>query len=709
MTKKNEKTKVNNANYWRFLSNPEKFKKHWDKKKYDLKIETTKRQFDTARCILERLKIQKGVLLADDVGMGKTAVATLVACVFAEKGNTVQILAPNKTMQTKWKMEIDNHIEILRSFKNNLKLKRENVHKGPLKKLKPYNILVSTHTKSLHEFLDCDLLIVDEAHRAKGENSSFANKIINKKNTFEKVLILTATPFSINIKELNRMLKIVEASDFENVSAYDEKLKELWEKDDLIDIKGFSEELKDVAEKAVESLGPHIIRHSIEYLEKNEIKHFGEVRNLDIDVENANPNDYEILIRADRLLELCKKNNLWSKSRTNDARYHVGWNKLKEDIKEIEEKLKIGTEKEHEIIGELINEIKSHLNERENHPKAVSVAKCVKGIVEDKGEKVLIFCDYHSTAAELTCLIASTFKRRRIKTDEQLWIKSWEQIIPENNDHYIHRQNFITWLSSPNIRSQVADWIGNVPNDSEKLVKILEKIPARKSNTETISKAAIVLWHKLIDKDSKSTSAVLKNLSKGSIPSQFGTTNRSKMPGMPHDGRKKMPVISTANFNDFVVADLKYLFFPDQIDTVMAVFNSPFGPDVLVTTDRLSEGIDLHGCCRYLIHYELDPSPIRTIQRNGRIRRVNSWAAKTKKPIRIAYPVFKGTRDEKLVKIMRDRLCSFDLLLGGVGGKIDIDDNNEAEKYRLEVIDRAKSGLKKLSLALKNCEHKKIK
>jgi hypothetical protein len=31
---------------------------------------------------------------------------------------------------------------------------------------------------------------------------------------------------------------------------------------------------------------------------------------------------------------------------------------------------------------------------------------------------------------------------------------------------------------------------------------------------------------------------------------------------------------------------------------------------------------------RHLIHYELDPSPVRTIQRYGRVRRVVSWASR---------------------------------------------------------------------------------
>jgi len=85
-----------------------------------------------------------------------------------------------------------------------------------------------------------------------------------------------------------------------------------------------------------------------------------------------------------------------------------------------------------------------------------------------------------------------------------------------------------------------------------------------------------------------------------------------------------------------------------QPDTVISIFNSPFRPDVLVVTDRFSEGIDLHRYCRHLIHYELDPSPISTVQRNGRLRRVNIWAAVTGKPILYAYPAFRRTRYEKL-------------------------------------------------------------
>jgi ERCC4-related helicase len=83
-----------------------------------------------------------------------------------------------------------------------------------------------------------------------------------------------------------------------------------------------------------------------------------------------------------------------------------------------------------------------------------------------------------------------------------------------------------------------------------------------------------------------------------------------------------------------------------------------------------SEGFDLHRYCRHIIHYELDPSPMRTIQRNGPVRRVDCWAARTGKPLVIGYPVFRGTRDERLVETMQRRLTQFDLLLGGIGSDI---------------------------------------
>ena len=142
--------------------------------------------------------------------------------------------------------------------------------------------------------------------------------------------------------------------------------------------------------------------------------------------------------------------------------------------------------------------------------------------------------------------------------------------------------------------------------------------------------------------------------------------------------------------------DEKFLLFLHNLqpDTIISIFNSPFGPDVLVVTDKLAEGIDLHRYCRHLIHYELDPSPIRTVQRNGRLRRVNSWAAAIGQPILYAYPAFGGTRDHRLVQIMKKRISSFSLLLGGVQ-EFDVEEVVDSEEdWRSQAIQTAKAQLK---------------
>jgi hypothetical protein len=65
-------------------------------------------------------------------------------------------------------------------------------------------------------------------------------------------------------------------------------------------------------------------------------------------------------------------------------------------------------------------------------------------------------------------------------------------------------------------------------------------------------------------------------------------------------------------------------------------------------------GIDLHRHRRHLVRYALDPRRVRTIQLNGRLRRVGSCAGSSpNESLWIAYPAFRGTRDQRLVQIMR--------------------------------------------------------
>jgi hypothetical protein len=142
------------------------------------------------------------------------------------------------------------------------------------------------------------------------------------------------------------------------------------------------------------------------------------------------------------------------------------------------------------------------------------------------------------------------------------------------------------------------------------------------------------------------------------------------------------------------------LVISGEPDTLVATFNSPLGPEVLVATDRLSEGLDLHRYCRYLVHYELPYSPIRVFQRNGRIRRLHSWAAEIDKPIQYQYPVLRGTRDERLSDIVSRRVGFVTHLLGGVGVKVrNLEEigGSAVETYRIDALQTLEKELVKVA------------
>ena len=231
-----------------------------------------------------------------------------------------------------------------------------------------------------------------------------------------------------------------------------------------------------------------------------------------------------------------------------------------------------------------------------------------------------------------------------------IWQRAWRQALGEHGAHEdpMLRETFIRWLCSDLVRAQTSAWIRSstmfdkVSSDLD--LGVRKKIPARNPLCEEkILDEAKHLYAVLIQ--SRSSRAVLKAAANDRIDLLPGAKGASRILAVCERPANAKP---------------GYLFTDrHQPDTAIAVFNSPFGPDVLIGTDRLSEGIDLHRYCRHLIHYDLDPGPIRTVQRNGRLRRVGGWASVIKRKIRYAYPAFRGTRDYRLVQIMKKRIDSF--------------------------------------------------
>jgi hypothetical protein len=111
-------------------------------------------------------------------------------------------------------------------------------------------------------------------------------------------------------------------------------------------------------------------------------------------------------------------------------------------------------------------------------------------------------------------------------------------------------------------------------------------------------------------------------------------------------------------------------------------FNTPYRPEMLVSTSVGQEGIDLHRECRHVIHHDLCWNPATIEQRTGRVDRIGSKVERERMGVQdgegptleIAVPYLAATYDERMFEELYRRAQLFEVTLGGemrVEGRID--------------------------------------
>lgn len=100
-----------------------------------------------------------------------------------------------------------------------------------------------------------------------------------------------------------------------------------------------------------------------------------------------------------------------------------------------------------------------------------------------------------------------------------------------------------------------------------------------------------------------------------------------------------------------------------KLRTVTA-FKAPFAPYILVSTNVLSEGVDLHTECRTVYHYDHEWNPATLEQKNGRVDRVGSRAERDGTVVLLNYPFLKGTQDQKAREVVKARASWFNTVMG---------------------------------------------
>jgi superfamily II DNA or RNA helicase len=207
---------------------------------FDAQVEPKPHQIDAALFALQTPYLN-GVVLADEVGLGKTIEAGIVITQYwSERKRRILIIAPSSLRQ-QWQQELLEKFLIPSQLLDS-KLKDEQLartaHQGAEVLICSYEFALRNETSLLRQW---DLVICDEAHRLRnfytGRNKA-PEAISHIVRGAHKTILLTATPLQNRLEELYGLVSVFQPDYFYSLEAFREryvKAKGLGDNDDLVE------------------------------------------------------------------------------------------------------------------------------------------------------------------------------------------------------------------------------------------------------------------------------------------------------------------------------------------------------------------------------------------------------------------------------------------------------------------------------------------
>lgn len=219
---------------------------------FDAAVDLNPHQIDAALFALQS-PLSKGVILADEVGLGKTIEAALVLCQFwAERKRRLIIVCP-ASLRKQWNIELFEKFNIpsmILESKNCNELKS----KGITNPFVQNNVIICSYQflhnqKELAKTVKWDLAIIDEAHKLR--NAYRASNVLGQSIKWAledtKKLLLTATPLQNSLMELFGLCSIIDDFIFGDSKSF----RHLYVNDE--DLKGLKARLKGFCKRTLRS------------------------------------------------------------------------------------------------------------------------------------------------------------------------------------------------------------------------------------------------------------------------------------------------------------------------------------------------------------------------------------------------------------------------------------------------------------------------
>jgi hypothetical protein len=191
---------------------------------FDAAVDLNPHQIEAALFALES-PLSKGVLLADEVGLGKTIEAGIVLCQFwAESKRRLIVICP-ASLRKQWALELSEkfnlptHVLDAKTFKDEQRLGR-----APLNE-KAVLIVSFNYASALREEIKAiawDLVVIDEAHKLRNayRHSNKVGQGIRWATEDSRKLLLTATPLQNSLVELYGLSTLIDEHLFGDINAF---------------------------------------------------------------------------------------------------------------------------------------------------------------------------------------------------------------------------------------------------------------------------------------------------------------------------------------------------------------------------------------------------------------------------------------------------------------------------------------------------------
>lgn len=186
----------------------------------EAKVDLNPHQVEAALFALKS-PFSKGIILADEVGLGKTIEAgIIISQCWAEQKQRILIIVP-ATLRRQWAAEMEDKFYLSSEL-----LERKSCLDPEILADKHLLFICSYHYAAKHSeelsLSNWDLVVIDEAHKMRNiyrNKKSYAARIADAFRDSKK-LLLTATPLQNNIQELYGLISVIDDNYFGDLKSF---------------------------------------------------------------------------------------------------------------------------------------------------------------------------------------------------------------------------------------------------------------------------------------------------------------------------------------------------------------------------------------------------------------------------------------------------------------------------------------------------------